>query len=285
MRIVSLLPSATEIVGALGLTHLLMGRSAECDHPAEVSALPVVTSARIDSDTLTGAEIDEAVREAVVDGSSLYAVDAALIRRLEPDLVITQDLCRVCAVSTDEVRRIEALDCDVLALDPHTIAEIEQSVRTVAVRLGRPELAVPVIEQMRRTIGDAAAAVDGLPPRRVFLAEWHDPPFASGHWLPEMVALAGGADVLGAAGAPSRPVTWEDVDAADPELVVVAPCGFDAARAARETAPRARPTVCVDANAYYSRPAPRIAAGVAQLAHLLHPDAAPDPGMPAIRLA
>jgi iron complex transport system substrate-binding protein len=245
----------------------------------------VVTSARIDSDALTGAEIDQAVRDAVLDGSSLYAVDATVIRQLDPDLVITQDLCRVCAVSTDEVRRIEALDCDVLALDPHTIAEIEVSVHTVADRLGRPELAAPVVGQMRRTIGDAAAAVDGLPARQVFLAEWHDPPFASGHWLPEMVALAGGADVLGEAGAPSRPVTWDDVDAADPELVVVAPCGFDAARAARETASRGtRPTVCVDANAYYSRPAPRIADGVAQLAHLLHPDAAPDPGMPAIRL-
>ena len=286
MRIVSLLPSATEIVGALGLTHLLVGRSAECDYPADVSALPVVTSARIDSDALSGAEIDQAVRDAVLDGSSLYAVDAALIRGLDPDLVITQDLCRVCAVSTDEVRRIEALDCDVLALDPHTIGEVEDSVHTVAERLGRPELASPVIAAMRETIDGAAGAVAGLPLRRVFLAEWHDPPFASGHWLPEMVALAGGADVLGEAGAPSRPVTWEDVDAADPEIVIVAPCGFDAARAARETAGRGdRPTVCVDANAYYSRPAPRIAAGVAQLAHLLHPEAAPDPGMPAIRLA
>ena len=285
MRIVSLLPSATEIVGALGLTHLLVGRSAECDYPADVSALPVVTSARIDSDALSGAEIDQAVRDAVLDGSSLYAVDAALIRGLDPDLVITQDLCRVCAVSTDEVRRIEALDCDVLALDPHTIAEVEDSVHTVAERLGRPELASPVIAAMRETIDGAAGAVAGLPLRRVFLAEWHDPPFASGHWLPEMVALAGGADVLGEAGAPSRPVTWEDVDAADPEIVIVAPCGFDAARTARETAPRGdRPTVCVDANAYYSRPAPRIAAGVAQLAHLMHPGAAPDPGMPAIRL-
>jgi iron complex transport system substrate-binding protein len=285
MRIVSLLPSATEIVGALGLTHLLVGRSAECDYPADVSALPVVTSARIDSDALSGAEIDQAVRDAVLDGSSLYAVDAALIRGLDPDLVITQDLCRVCAVSTDEVRRIEALDCDVLALDPHTIGEVEDSVHTVAERLGRPELASPVIAAMRETIDGAAGAVAGLPLRRVFLAEWHDPPFASGHWLPEMVALAGGADVLGEAGAPSRPVTWEDVDAADPEIVIVAPCGFDAARAARETAGRGdRPTVCVDANAYYSRPAPRIAAGVAQLAHLLHPEAAPDPGMPAIRL-
>ena len=199
----------------------------------------MVTSARIDSEALSGAQIDQAVRDAVLDGSSLYAVDAALIRELDPDLVITQDLCRVCAVSTDEVRRIEALDCDVLALDPHTIAEVEDSVHTVAGRLGRPELAAPVVAGMRDTIGSAAAAVDGLPRRRVFLAEWHDPPFASGHWLPEMVALAGGADVLGEAGAPSRPVTWDDVDAADPELVIVAPCGFDAARAARET-PAAR---------------------------------------------
>lgn len=285
MRIVSLLPSATEIVGALGMTHLLAGRSAECDYPGEVSGLPVVTSARIDSEALRGAEIDQAVRDAVLDGSSLYAVDADLIRELDPDLVITQDLCRVCAVSTDEVRRIEALDCDVLALDPHTIAEVETSVHTVAARLECRERAEAVIGEMRRTVADAAEAVAGRPRRRVFLAEWHDPPFASGHWLPEMVSLAGGVDVLGEAGMPSRPVTWDDVAAAGPELVIVAPCGFDAARAAREMpAWDACPAVCVDANAYYSRPAPRIARGVAQLAHLFHPDAAPDPVMPAVRL-
>jgi iron complex transport system substrate-binding protein len=285
MRIVSLLPSATEIVADLGLAGLLVGRSAECDHPPEVSALPVVTSARIDSDTLSGAEIDVAVRDAVLDGSSLYAVDAALIRELDPDLVITQDLCRVCAVSTEEVRRIEALECDVLALDPHTIAEVEASVHEVAEYLGEPDRSGPVVERMRRTIAAAVAAVEGRTPRRVFLAEWHDPPFACGHWLPEMVALAGGADVLGRAGAPSRPVTWDEVRAARPELVIVAPCGFDAARTARETtADLGAPAVCVDANAYYSRPAPRIADGVAQLAHLFHPDAAPDPGLPAITL-
>ena len=277
MRIVSLLPSATEIVGALGLTHLLVGRSAECDYPADVSALPVVTSARIDSDALSGAEIDQAVRDAVLDGSSLYAVDAALIRGLDPDLVITQDLCRVCAVSTDEVRRIEALDCDVLALDPHTIAEVEDSVHTVAERLGRPELASPVIAAMRETIDGAAGAVAGLPLRRVFLAEWHDPPFASGHWLPEMVALAGGADVLGEAGAPSRPVTWEDVDAADPEIVIVAPCGFDregSQRLADELVdsgvlPAGVPVHAVDANASWARPGTRLPDGVEELAALL----------------
>ena len=287
MRIVSLLPSATEIVAALGLGNRLVGRSAECDWPPQVAALPVVTAARIDSEQLSGAEIDAAVRDAVLDGSSLYSVDAGLVRELAPDVVVTQDLCRVCAVSSDEVRRIEALDCEVVALDPHTLAEVEDSVRSLAARLGATAAADGVVAGMRRTIASAASAVEGRAPRRVFLAEWHDPPFAAGHWLPEMVELAGGTDVLGAAGRPSRPVTWEEVRDAAPDLVVLAPCGFDAERARRESAAVkvSCPVVCVDANAYYSRPAPRLAHGVAQLAHLLHPDAAPDPGLPAFRLA
>ncbi len=286
MRIVSLLPSATEIVAALGLADRLVGRSAECDWPPQVAALPVVTAARIDSEQLSGAQIDAAVRDAVLDGSSLYSVDGDLVRELAPDLVVTQDLCRVCAVSSDEVRRIEALDCEVVALDPHTLAEVEESVRSLAARLGAVAAADGVVAGMRRTIASAAAAVEGRTPRRVFLAEWHDPPFAAGHWLPEMVELAGGTDVLGAAGMPSRPVTWHDVREAGPELVVLAPCGFDAERALRESAAVevGCDVVCVDANAYYSRPAPRLAQGVAQLAHLLHPDAAPDPGLPALTL-
>ena len=245
------------------MTHLLTGRSAECDHPADVRDLPVVTSARIDSDALSGAEIDQAVRDAVLDGSSLYAVDAELIRELDPDLVITQDLCRVCAVSTDEVRRIEALDCDVLALDPHTIAEIEQSVHTVAERLGCPE---------RRRAGGRRDAADDRPRRRPRspgspAAGCSSPsgttrrsPAATG--CPRWSRWPAASTCWARRARRRVPVTWDDVAAAEPELVIVAPCGFDAARAARETpAWDGCPAVCVDANAYYSRPAPRIAAG------------------------
>jgi iron complex transport system substrate-binding protein len=227
------------------------------------------------------------VREAVVNGTALYALDDDLIRRLAPDLVITQDLCHVCAVSSDEVRRVRSLDCEVLALDPHTLSEVAESVRIVGRRLGVADRGERVAAAMEERIANARTAVAGRAPVRAFVAEWLEPPFAPGHWLPEMVAAAGGVEVLGRAGEPSFPTTWDDVRAAEPELVVVAACGFDAARIAAEAGRFSFPcrSVAVDANAYYSRPAPRLADGVAQLAHLLHPEAAPDPGLPAIELA
>jgi iron complex transport system substrate-binding protein len=264
----------------------LVARSAECDHPAGVEALPIVTAARIDSESLAGGQIDAAVRAAVLDGRPLYALDEDLIRRLAPDLVITQDLCHVCAVSSDEVGRVLSLDAAVLALDPRTLGEVAESVRIVARRLGVPERGAAVAAAMEARIAAVAEAVMGAAPVRVFVAEWLDPPFAAGHWLPEMVATAGGIDVLGNAGEPSYPTTWEAVAAASPELIVAAACGFDAGRIAHEAAGMAFPcrTVAVDANAHYSRPAPRLAEGVEQLAHLLHPDLAPDPGLPWIEL-
>ena len=287
MRIVSLLPSATEIVAALGLGGQLVGRSEECDWPPEVRSLPAVTAARIDSAELAGADIDRAVRDALAEGGSLYALDEQLVAELRPDLVITQDLCPVCAVSGDDVRRMQRLECDVLSLDPRTVGEVELSIWQIGNRLGTCGGADAVIARMRRAIWAAASAVDPLPPRRVVVLEWLDPPFASGHWLPEMVELAGAQELLGRAGHPSRPITWDDVRAADPELLVLAPCGFDARRAAREAAglDLPAPAVAVDANAYYARPAPRLAEGVAQLAHLFHPDAVEDPGLPEIRMA
>jgi iron complex transport system substrate-binding protein len=277
MRIVSLLPSATEIVCDLGLGDLLVGRSAECDWPPSVAALPVVTAARVDTEQLDSAAIDDAVRSALRDGLSLYAVDERLLAELRPDLIITQDLCRVCAVSSVEVGALRAVDAEVISLDPRTIGEVEASVRLLADRLdacrrGTCEVGADVVASMRTTIVGAMDAVRGRPLRPVFVAEWLDPPFAAGHWVPEMVDLAGGIDVLGRAGHPSYPTSWERVAEARPELIVVAPCGFDAARAEREVArfDLPAPHVCVDANAYFSRPAPRIAEGVAQLAHILH---------------
>jgi iron complex transport system substrate-binding protein len=286
MRIVSLLPSATEIVAALGLAEQLVGRSEECDWPPQVRDLPVVTSAKVSSAELASAEIDQAVRDTLLEGSSLYALDEGLVRELRPDLVITQDLCSVCAVSGEDVRRMERLDCDVLSLDPRTVGEVELSVWQIADRAGVCGSAEAVVSRMRRTIWDAASAVEGRPRRRVVVLEWLDPPFACGHWTPEMVDMAGGAELLGQEGLPSRPVSWDDVRSAEPELLVLAPCGFDAQRAAREAEhlDLPFPAVAVDANAYFARPAPRLADGVAQLAHLFHPDAAADPGLPARRL-
>ena len=286
MRICSLLPSATEIVGALGLADALVGVSEECDWPPEARALPVVTTSRVDASSLDSGSIDRAVRDALADGLPLYAVDEDLVASLEPDLILTQDLCAVCAVASGDLGSLRSLDGEIVSIDAHTIAEIEASVLELARRLGVPERGQAVVEEMEAKLANVRGLVAGAPRRRVFVCEWLDPVFAAGHWLPEMVEAAGGEEVLGRAGQPSFPTTWDDVLAHSPDLVVVAPCGFDADRAAREAHPPdfPCPAVAVDANAYYSRPAPRIADGVRQLAHLVHPDLAPDPGLPAIPL-
>jgi iron complex transport system substrate-binding protein len=285
VRVCSLLPSATEIVALLGLADRLVGISEECDWPPEVRGLPVVTASRVHAAELSSAGIDAAVRGAVGDGRSLYAVDADLLDELRPDLVITQDLCSVCAVSSDDVMRL--CDVETVSLNPHTLAEIGESVELVAARFGVPERGAAVAGEMREAIAATEACVADLARRRIFVAEWLDPPFASGHWVPEMVAAAGGVEVLGRPGEASFTTSWDAVRAAEPELVVVAPCGFDAGRGAQEAAglDLPAPAVAVDANAYYSRPSPRVVEGVRQLAHLLHPDVAPDPGLPVVELS
>lgn len=284
MRICSLLPSATEMIADLGLIDSLVGVSEECRWPPEVVGKPVVTAARIDSSRMSSLEIDESVRAAVRDGRSLYAVDADLIAELDPDLIVTQDLCAVCAVSSDELAAACPVPADVLSLDPRTLRDVAQSVRTLASRLGVPERGEAIAAGMLDAIAVVAAAVTHLPRRRVFFAEWIDPPFCAGHWLPEMIEAAGGEDVLGRAGLPSRATTWEEVLALGPELVVVGPCGFGVDEAAARAADLELrcPAVAVDGDAYYSRPAPRLAEGVRQLAFLFHPGAMPDPGLPAV---
>jgi len=281
MRVCSLLPSATEIVADLGEIDALVGVSEECRWPPEVVGKPVVSAARIDFGELSSLEIDRAVRESVRDGASLYAVDAELLDELRPDVIVTQDLCAVCAVSGGELAGACPASARIVSLDPKTIGEIAESVRTLAAVLDRREAGEAIVARMWRTIDDASEAVRGLPRRRVFFAEWVDPPFCAGHWLPEMIERAGGVDVLGTAGEPSRTTTWEAVAAARPELVVVAPCGFgvEEAAAAAATLDVDCAVVAVDADSYYSRPAPRVADGVAQLAHLFHPAHAPDPGL------
>lgn len=286
MRVCSLVPSATEIVGALGLAGALVGRSADCNWPPEVDRLPVVTAARVDTGLLASVEIDRAVQEAIADGRSLYALDEEVIEALEPDLVLTQDLCAVCSVSSGELSRLGAVQATIVSLDPRTIAEIERSVLALAQRLGVGERGARVVGEMEEKIGRVRELVAGLERRRVFVAEWLDPPFAAGHWLPEMVTCAGGEEVLGRAGEASFLTSWDAARDRSPDLVVLAPCGFDAEQAAREADLSLLPcrTVAVDASAYFSRPAPRVADGVAQLAFLLHPDVVPDPGLPWIDL-
>jgi iron complex transport system substrate-binding protein len=279
LRICSLLPSATEIVAVLGLVDRLVGRSAECDFPPTVSRLPVVTSARIDTENLTSAAIDAAVRDALADERSLYAVDADLIAQLAPDLILTQDLCEVCAVASGD-GALCALGIETLALDAHSLDEIARSILLLAARLGVPARGQGVVAAMEAKITLARARAHGLPARRVFVSEWLDPPFAAGHWLPEMVVAAGGVEVLGQPGQPSFRTSWEAVRQLEPELVVLACCGFDVDRTVREVTRAGVPNlgcpiVAVDANAYYSRPASRVADGVMQLVHLFHPDVAP----------
>ena len=286
MRICSLLPSATEIVADLGLIDSLVGISEECAWPPEVSSKPRVTSAKIDSAKLSSAEIDRLVQASVGDGRSLYTVDAELIDELRPDILITQDLCTVCAVSSGDLATACPVGAEIISLDPGTLGEVADTVALLGERLGARDAARRIVDEMWQKIESVRAATAGLPRKRVFVAEWVDPPFCAGHWVPEMVEAAGGEDLMGAHAQPSYPTTWDEVVARAPELVVIAPCGFLAPEAASRAADLRLPcrVVAVDADSYYSRPAPRLADGVLQLGHLLHPDAVPDPGLAAIEL-
>src|ERR687888_1285049 len=227
MRICSLLPSATEIVAELGLVESLVGVSEECDWPPEVRGLPVVTASRVDAARMSSLEIDKAVREAVGDGRPLYAIDRDLLETVKPDLILTQNLCAVCAVSADKLSELCATDAEVVALDAHTLAEIEARILSLAGLLGVPAQGRAVVAEMEAKITAVRARVADARTRSVFVAEWLDPPYAAGHWIPEMVAIAGGRDVLGQAAAPSYPTSWAMERKGRPPLVVVAPCGFD----------------------------------------------------------
>jgi iron complex transport system substrate-binding protein len=286
MRICSLLPSATEIVADLGLIDSLVGVSEECAWPPEVKSKPRVTAARVDSANLSSAEIDTVVRASIEDGNSLYTVDADLIDELRPDILITQDLCTVCAVSSGDLASACPVGVEIISLDPGTLGEVADTVTRLGDRFGVPDAARRIVEAMREKIDSVRAATSHLPRKRVFVAEWIDPPFCGGHWVPEMVEAAGGTDVMGVHAKPSFTTTWDEVIAREPEIVVIAPCGFLADEAAERAADLRLPcrVVAVDADSYFSRPAPRLADGVVQLGHLLHSDAVPDPGLAAIEL-
>jgi iron complex transport system substrate-binding protein len=287
VRICSFLPSATEIIADLGLFDSLVGVSEECRWPEEVVGLPVVTASRIDPSELSSVEIDEAVRAGIREGHSLYAVDADLVAELAPDVIVTQDLCAVCAVSSGELASACPVGADVISLDPRAFGEVADSIRLLGGRLGAAERGNEIADRMWATVRKVSAAVDGSARRRVFFAEWLDPPFCAGHWLPEMIEMAGGVDVLGRGGRQSFATSWERVFSLEPEMIVVGPCGFSAEEAAARAASIdwPVPAIAVDGDGYYSRPGPRLAEGVRQLAHLFVPDTISDPGMPAIPLA
>jgi iron complex transport system substrate-binding protein len=282
MRIVSLLPSATDMIAELGLLDSLVGISEDSNWPPEVLSKPLVARTKIDVSGLTSAEIDALVNESSSESHSLYAVDAQLMDELRPDLVITQDLCEVCAVSSGDLATACPIGTEVFSMNPRSFDDVVESVISLAERLGVRERGVAVAEAMHAKVDAVRTAVAGLPRPRVFVAEWMDPPYGSGHWLPEMVEAAGGTNVLSKPGEYSFATTWETVLGEEPELIVLAACGFSLEQALERTTDLLLPvrTVVVDGDAHFSRPAPRIADGVRQLAHLIHPDAVADPGLP-----
>ena len=284
MRIVSLVPSATEIVCRLGLADSLVGVSGDCDFPPEIAGVPVL-SAPVATPDLTSAAIDRRIREDVHAGTSVYHLDAAALARADPTLILTQELCSVCAPSFTTVRRAaRMLDAParIVSLEPTSLADVLDNIQLVADLSGVAERGRAVVTALRARV-DAVAAAAGPLRSRVAVLEWTDPIFAGGHWVPDMVAAAGGFDVLGVAGRPSTRVTWDAVRDARPEVLIVAPCGFHLARARREIALLARrpgwrdlPAVSrgqvyvVDASSYFNRPGPRVIDGLEILSSVLH---------------
>ncbi len=288
-RIVSFLPAGTEIVSALGAGAELLGRSHECDYPTEVTALPVVSRPALRLEGMRPEEVDRAVADRLKSGESLYEVDEVLLRELAPEVILTQDLCQVCAPSGNELTRaLRELpgNPQVLRLTPQTLEQIYENILEVGDAIGRRPAAETLVAQNRARIAGVAKAVAGARVRRVAFLEWIEPVFSGGHWVPEMIALAGGKDPFGKPGSDSERVSLEDVLETAPEIVIVAPCGYrldEATKLARDLPSISNATVyAVDANAYFARPGPRVAEGVELLAHLFHPErfAWPHPSRP-----
>ena len=286
MRIVSLVPHATELLFALGLGDDVVAVTHECDFPTEVRRLPHVTRDVLPAG-LSAGQIDAAVRERTEQGLSIYELDERRLSDLRPDLIVTQELCQVCAVSYEDVveiaKRIPSMP-RVISLDPNTLGEAMSDIRTIAQATGARDAALDLVSRQRARIDRVRVAVKDADRVPVAALEWLDPIFIAGHWTPQLIELAGGRDVLGFAGEHSQQSTWEAVDAARPEVVVVMPCGYDAARAAEEARRYAGPlarlgaarVVAVDAAAYFSRPGPRLVDGLELMAHVLHPDLVAD---------
>lgn len=288
-QIVSFLPSATEIACALGLTEQLVGITHECDYPAEVDGKPVVVRSALPVEKMNQAEIDVAVAQRMRDGQSLYEVNEKLLQELAPDLILTQDLCQVCAPSGTEVS--QALNLlpkkpQILWLTPNSLEQIFANVRELGEATGRTKEADELIANGRARLEKIAAVTSGLSVRpRVFCMEWLDPVYCSGHWVPEMVRIAGGDDTLGREGADSIRIPWEEVRELAPEVLIVTPCGFNLEKTIEQArvlsayegwsdlpAVREGRVYAVDANSYFARPGPRVVDGTELLAHLIHPE-------------
>ena len=278
----SLVPSATEMLFALGLGDDVIAVTHECDYPDAVRSLPRVTRDVL-GPGLSAREIDAAVRKRVLHGDSIYELDAELLHDLRPDLIVTQRLCPVCAVSYDEVRALaEEIESRprVIALDPRTVGEVLGDARTIAQATGCKDEAVALVRSAAARIDRVRLAVRGARRPRVVALEWLDPPFVAGHWTPQLIDYAGGEDVLGLPGERSEECSWEQIAASEPDIAVVMPCGYDAEIAHREAEMHrdelaglgAGQVVAVDAAAYFSRPGPRIIDGLELLASIIHPE-------------
>jgi iron complex transport system substrate-binding protein len=287
-RVASLLASATEIVTALGARDLLVARSHECDFPADVDRLPAVTAPKLDT-SRSSAEIDRAVKELIEQALSVYRVDAEALRALQPDLIVTQTQCEVCAVSESDV--IAALaewtgtPPTIVSLRPDGLSDVFADIERVAAALGRVDSGAALVASMKERMDSVATRAATLPKPRVACIEWIEPLMAAGNWMPELVAMAGGENLFGEAGRHSPWMTLEQLVAADPDIIVVLPCGFDIARSRAEMpalsakpewqrlrAVRGGRVALVDGNQYFNRPGPRLADSAEILAEILHPD-------------
>jgi iron complex transport system substrate-binding protein len=295
MKIVSLLPSATEIVYALGLGEDLVGVTDECDYPPDAVTKPVVSrSALPQGRPMSAREVDDAVRGKMSQREPLYVLDRELLRRERPDVILTQDLCRVCAVPSGQVQRaLDELglpDAKVLSLDPHTVDEVIATIEAVGSLLDRAAKAAEIASMLRARVARVKEIALRLPTIRMFALEWSDPPFAGGHWVPEMVEAVGAINLLGTKGEPSREVTWREIHDETPEVIVFMPCGYYLEEAEEEgerlfdhhdfaDTPAAREgnVFAVDATSFFSRPGPRIVDGLEILAWAAHPEAYPEP--------
>jgi len=290
MRIVSLLPSATEIVAVLGLADQLVGISHECDYPEEVRDRPRVTRCEIHGSDLPSPAIDAWVRDTLAARGTLYTLDEELIRDLQPDLILTQQLCDVCAVNYGSVAAFAAtlpVRPRLINLEPSQLADIYADIRLVAQACEVPARAGALIAQLQRRVDSVVSLVARVVDRpKCFLMEWVEPPYCGGHWNPELVQLAGGIDPIGRKGEPSRRVPWEEIQRADPDAILLACCGFGVERTLRESAMlsgkpeweglravRQGRVYVADANTYFSRPGPRIVDSLEMLANMLHPEA------------
>ena len=283
MRLVSLLPSATEIVYSLGLGEDLVGVTFECDEPPAARSEKTIVVGGRDTRGMTAREIDSYVRAQLAAGADLYTLHADALADLRPDLILTQDLCRVCALPSGHVEdALGYLGCqaDVLSLDPHSLGDVLDSILTVGQRTGVPGRATRLVGDLRARLAHVEASVAGRRRPRVAVVEWVDPPFTAGHWIPDLVTAAGGLPVAADPGVPSVAANWDTIAAAEPELAVVAPCGYhlpgavEQAQAVAQALPGV-PVWAIDADGIVVRPGPRLIDGVEAFASILHPGAVP----------